>query len=100
MTAISAAAATLAAALSVMLGATGAWWMHRRTRLSPRNAYLAWCASIALIAGAGATQEPSLIAAGALTLLATTTAAVSARRCARERTGSRRGAARSRTRRA
>jgi type IV secretory pathway TraG/TraD family ATPase VirD4 len=70
----------LAAGLSVALGAVAAWWMHRRTRLSPRNAYLAWGASIALGVGAGATGQATFVVAAALMLIASTTAAVTARR--------------------
>ena len=70
MTAISAAAATFAAALSVMLGATGAWWLHRRTRLSPRNAYLAWRACDCAYRRRGSDARTDRDRGGALTLLA------------------------------
>jgi hypothetical protein len=69
-----------AAPLSVAGGAVAAHWMHRRTRLSPRNAYLLWLACLPLVVGAVAAG--SLIALGtALALwLGSTTAAVLARR--------------------
>jgi hypothetical protein len=49
-------------------GVAGAWWMRRRTRLSPWNAYLAWLVCVALTVTAAGTRE-LLLFCGALTVL-------------------------------
>src|SRR3954467_7875016 len=68
------------AAISAAGGAVAAWWMHRRTRLSPRNAYLAWLFCVPMAAGAVAARPPLVVAGAVDALLASTTAAVGARR--------------------
>jgi hypothetical protein len=77
---IGVAVAGAAVLASVACGAGLAWWIHRRTRLSPRNAYLAWAACVPLAAAAAAAGEPSAFVAALALLLAATTAAVLGRR--------------------
>ena len=72
--------AAAAAMLSAAAGAAVAWWAHRRTRLSPWNAYLSWGACVALTVGAAALQAPVALALATGALIAATTAAVLARR--------------------
>src|SRR3954466_7274691 len=68
------------AAVSGAGGAVAAWSMHRRSRLSPRNAYLAWLSCVLLTAAAVATQRSLVIAVAVDVLLASTVAAVAGRR--------------------
>ena len=70
----------LAGVLSVGVGAGGAWWLHRRTRLSPRNAYLLWLACCPLVVAAAAAQSPIAIGALLWLLLASQTASLLGRR--------------------
>ena len=70
----------LAGVLSVGVGAGGAWWLHRRTRLSPRNAYLLWMACCALVVAAAAAQSPIAIGGALWLLLASQTASLLGRR--------------------
>src|SRR3954470_7257397 len=64
------------AAAAAGMGALGAWWLHRRTRLSARNVYLAWGLSVpAAFAGAGALRDPRMLA-GALVIMCGVTVAV------------------------
>ena len=70
----------LAGVLSVGVGAGGAWWLHRRTRLSPRNAYLLWIACCALVVAAAAAQSPIAIGGALWLLLASQTASLLGRR--------------------
>ena len=67
----------LAGVLSVGVGAGGAWWLHRRTRLSPRNAYLLWVACCPLVVAAAA---PLALGGALWLLLASQTASVLGRR--------------------
>ena len=89
-----AAAVTGAMALvGAVAGAGVAWWMHRRTNLSPRNVYLAWVLSVAVAAGSAGLRQ-SLAFAGALVLmLGVTVAAVLGASLAGGRVGGGRGAA-------
>ena len=70
----------LAGLLSVGVGAGGAWWLHRRTRLSPRNAYLLWVVCCALVVAAAAAQSPFALAGALWLLLASQTASLLGRR--------------------
>src|SRR5688500_14259721 len=72
--------AALAAPLSVAAGAAVALWMHRRTRLSPRNAYLVWVVCGALAAAAAASRSLPLLGATLIAWVGATTAAVLGRR--------------------
>jgi hypothetical protein len=68
-------------ALIAALAGTGlAWWMHRRTNLSPRNVYLAWCAGVVAVACTVALGAPALLVGLVPAVLAITVAAVLARR--------------------
>src|SRR4051794_368148 len=59
-----AAAITGAMALvGAVAGAGVAWWMHRRTNLSPRNVYFAWALSVAVAAGSARLRQPLAFAA-------------------------------------
>ena len=56
-------------AVAAGIGALGAWWLHRRTRLSARNVYLAWGLSVpAVLVGAGAFRDARMLA-GALVIV-------------------------------
>jgi Type IV secretion-system coupling protein DNA-binding domain len=68
------------AVLSVAVGAAGAWWMHRRTRLSPRNSYVLWLGCVPLIAVAGAARSLAAVGAALTVWLGATTATVLGRR--------------------
>ena len=58
-----AAVVALGVAVAAGAGALLAWWLHRFTRLSPRNLYLAWCGSVpAALAAAGALREGAALA--------------------------------------
>ena len=76
-----AAAITGAMALAgAVAGAGVAWWMHRRTNLSPRNVYLAWALSVAVAAGSAGLRQPLAFAGALVLVLGVTVAAVLARR--------------------
>src|SRR3954469_14615667 len=70
------ALAAAAMLVCVAVGAAVAWWMHRRSHLSPWNAYLAWVGSGVLLMTAIATREPAAIGVAFTLLMATTTASV------------------------
>ena len=72
--------AAVAIATACAAGAVSAWWLHRRTRLSPWNAYLAWAASVPLAALAGASRVPALFAGALALMVGATVAAVLSRR--------------------
>jgi hypothetical protein len=74
------AAAVIGAGVSAAAGAAVAWWAHRRTRLSPWNAYLSWGACVALTVGAAGLRAPAALALAICALIAATTAAVVSRR--------------------
>jgi hypothetical protein len=74
------AGAVAAIAVACATGAAVAWWMHRRTRLSPWNAYMVWAVSVPLVVLAGGSRVP-VLSLGALAVMAgATVAAVLARR--------------------
>jgi hypothetical protein len=54
-----------ALAASVVAGAGGAWWLHRRTRVSPGVVYLGAALGVAALAAAAASLELRLMAASA-----------------------------------
>src|SRR3954447_7989315 len=56
------------AVVSMVLGGAAAWWMHRRTRLSPWNVYLAWIMCVGV--------SPAVIAAHGLAALGVTLVAL------------------------
>jgi hypothetical protein len=66
----------IAVPLSIAAGAAGALWMHRRSRLSPRNAYLLWVGCIPLVFGAIALRSLPALGAALVLWLGSTTAAV------------------------
>ena len=72
--------AALAAPLSVAAGAAGALWMHRRTRLSPHNAYLLWLVCVVVVAAAATARSLPGLGAALILCLGGTTAAVLGRR--------------------
>ena len=69
-----------AVALAAPLGALGAWWLHRRSHLSPRNVYLAAALALLALAAAVAVRRPLAVAAAAPMVSCALTAATVARR--------------------
>ena len=67
-------------ALAAPTGAGLAWWMHRRSGLSPRNLYLAAATSVLVLAAALDTGEPIAATAAATCVCATLVAAIVGRR--------------------
>jgi hypothetical protein len=66
--------------LAAPTGGLGAWWLHRRSRLSPRNMYLAAIAALLGLAAAVVAGEPIAVAAAATLACCTLAAATVARR--------------------
>ena len=54
-----------AGVVGAIAGAVGAWWLHRRTRLSALNVYVFAPVGVAVFVGALATRQGALIAAAA-----------------------------------
>ena len=66
--------------LSAPVGGLGAWWLHRRSRLSPRNFYLAAVAALLALTAAVVAGEQMAIAAAATLVCCMLAAATVARR--------------------
>lgn len=69
-----------AGAVGAIAGAVGAWWLHRRTRLSALNVYVFAPVGVAVFVGALATLQGVLIAATAPFVVAGVGGAAIARR--------------------
>ena len=69
-----------AVALAAPLGALGAWWLYRRSQLSPRNVYLVAALALLALAAAVAVRRPLAVAAAAPMVSCALTAATVARR--------------------
>ena len=67
-------------ALAAISGAGGAWWLHRRTRLSAVNAYLFALVAVAVFVGSLATLRAWLVAAAGPVAVAGVVGAALARR--------------------
>jgi hypothetical protein len=76
LVAVTAAGVAVAAAT----GAGAAWWMHRRTTLSPWNVYPAWLLASVGLVPAIASRNTIVVVTTVITQTATATAAVVARR--------------------
>jgi hypothetical protein len=75
------AVVALGAAVAAGAGALLAWWLHRFTRLSPRNLYVAWGVSVpAALAAAAALREGAALAGAFMLVCGVTVAAALARR--------------------
>jgi hypothetical protein len=75
------AVVALGVAVAAGAGALLAWWLHRFTRLSPRNLYVAWGVSVpAALAAAAALREGAALAGALVVMCGVTVAALCARR--------------------
>jgi len=64
----------------MVLGGAAAWWMHRRTRLSPWNVYVAWLMCVGVSPAVIAGHRLAALGVTLVLLAGATTASVVARR--------------------